>query len=181
MRRTSFAGALAVIAVGGALAFGIQATPKSLDIHLTGLIIMIAGIADLALRFLIADSPLFSRSTADVAAVVEPVGEPVLDVFGNPIAPAVVAPSPPLSVPVLQQTQILPAIVETPVPVVPVVPAQAVPQAPAERYESAVREYSADDQVVRQVGDHALDESLVPVSPLTGRPVRTRRRRRRLR
>jgi hypothetical protein len=173
MRRTSFAGALAVIAVGGALAFGIQATPKSLDIHLTGMIIMLAGIADLALRFLIADSPLFSRSTAEVAAVLEPVGEPVLDVFGNPITPTVVASSPPLTVPVMQSTQILPVYVDA--------PAQAAPEVVAEQRESAVREYPGDDQFVRQVGDHGLDESLVPVSPLTGRPVRTRRRGRRLR
>jgi hypothetical protein len=88
MRRTSFFGALAVIALGGVLAFALQSTPRSLDLHATGLILMLAGIADLVIRFVLGDSPLFSPETADVAAVVEPVGEPVLDVFGNPITTA---------------------------------------------------------------------------------------------
>ena len=173
MRRTSFAGALAAIAVGGALAFGIKASPKALDIQLTGLIIMLAGIADLLLRFLIADSPLFSRTTADVAAVVEPIGEPVLDVFGNPITTAEPDLRPPLVVPGPESTQVLPVVVE------PSSPSADAPGYPAvERSESVVRERLHPDQVVRRVGDPVVDESLVPVSPLTGRPVRTRRRRR---
>jgi hypothetical protein len=173
VRRTSFVGALAVIAVGGALAFGIQASPKALDIHMTGLIVMIAGIADLLLRFLIADSPLFSQTTADVAAVVEPIGEPMLDVFGNPITTADPDLRPPLVAPAPQTTQILPAIVE---PSRPAVHTLAFPA--AEQPESVVREHLQPDQVVRHVGDHMVDQSLVPVSPLTGRPVRTRRRQR---
>lgn len=169
MRRTSFVGALTAVALGGALAFGIQSSPKNLDLHLTGLIIMIAGIADLVLRFLIADSPLFSRTTADVAAVVEPVGEPVLDAFGNPIVTAETAARPPLVAPIApvvrHPTRVLPVVVDEP---------QSVVQPPA----TAVHQQQPEtDQVVRQVGDHTTDEALVPVSPLTGRPVRTRRRR----
>jgi hypothetical protein len=173
MRRTSFVGALTVIALGGALAFGVQSSPKDLDIHLTGLIIMIAGIADLALRFLIADSPLFSQSTADVAAVLEPMGEPVLDAFGNPVTYAEPAAAPPLVAPVIQPvvqpvetTQALPVVVAPRVVAAPEAPPPPVPDA------------DGPDQFVRTVGDHATDESLVPVSPLTGRPLRTRRRRR---
>ena len=173
MRRTSFMGALAVIAVGGALAFGIKASPKALDIQLTGLIIMLAGIADLMLRFLIADSPLFSQATADVAAVVEPFGEPVLDVFGNPITTAEPDPRPPLVAPLAPPTQELPVVVDWSAP-----PVHAPAHPAAERPATVVREHLQPDQVVRQVGDHDADDSLVPVSPLTGRPVRTRRRRR---
>lgn len=160
------------IALGGVLAFGIKASPKSLDIQATGLIIMLAGIADLLLRFLIADSPLFSRTTADVAAVVEPIGEPVLDVFGNPITTAEPDPRPQLVVPATHTTQVMPVIVE------PAPPAAHVSEYVTERPESAVHEHVQPDQVVRQVGDYDADESLVPVSPLTGRPLRTRRGRR---
>lgn len=168
MRRTSFVGALSAVALGGVLAFGIQSTPKDLDLHMTGLIIMIAGIADLVLRFLIADSPLFSQSTADVAAVVEPMGEPVLDAFGNPIVAAEPSARPPLVVPAIPHpTQVLPVITEEPVVAV---------QRPA---NGAYQQQAAGpDQVVRRVGDHGTDEALVPVSPLTGRPVRARLRRR---
>jgi hypothetical protein len=176
MRRTSFVGALFAIALGGALAYGVQWTPKQLDIHMTGLIIMIAGIADLLIRFLISNSPLFSPTTADVAAVVEPLGEPVLDVFGNPITPAQPPARPPLVAPaptiVQPPTQVLPVVVEEAVPAAP-----AVTDAPTDRQQPVIGEPRAD-QVVRHVGDHHTDESLVPVSVLTGRPVRVRRRRR---
>jgi hypothetical protein len=172
MRRTSFMGALAVIALGGVFAFGIKASPKALDIQLTGLIIMLAGIADLLLRFLIADSPLFSRATADVAAVVEPIGEPVLDVFGNPITAADPDPRPALVAPAPHTTQVLPVIVEASSP-----PVHTTAHRAAAQPETAVHEHLQPDQVVRHVGDHVTDESLVPVSPLTGRPLRTRRRR----
>jgi hypothetical protein len=180
MRRTSFVGALFAIAVGGALAYGVQWSPKQLDIHLAGLIIMIAGIADLLVRFLISDSPLFSPTTADVAAVVEPLGEPVLDVFGNPITPAqpparppLIAPAPTIVQPIVQPpTQMLPVVVEELAPAAP-----AVVDAPTAQQQPVTGEPRAD-QVVRHVGDHHTDESLVPVSALTGRPVRVRRRRR---
>ena len=176
MRRTSFAGALVAIALGGVLAYGVRSTPKQLDIHMTGLIIMIAGIVDLLVRFLISNNPLFSSAAADVAAVVEPLGDPVLDVFGNPITPAQLPARPPLTAPaptiVQPPTQILPVVVEEAVPAAP--PAMA---APTEQQLPVVGE-PRPDQVVRHVGDHRTDESLVPVSALTGRPVRVRRRRR---
>lgn len=88
MRRTSFAGALLVIAIGAVLAFAVQGSPRDLDLQTAGVILIIGGAADLVIRSLIADSPLLSRQSADVAAVVEPVGEPVLDAAGNPIAVA---------------------------------------------------------------------------------------------
>jgi hypothetical protein len=47
---------------------------------------ILAGAADLAIRSLMVDSPLLSRQTAEAVAVVEPIGEPVLDAAGNPIA-----------------------------------------------------------------------------------------------
>jgi hypothetical protein len=162
MRRTSFVGALAVIALGGVLAFGIQKSPKDLDLQMTGLIIMIAGVVDLLLRFLIANSPLFSQTTADVAAVVEPVGEPVLDAFGNPITLTETPARPPLFAPAVETTQVLPVVAE-----------------PSAHPETVERQHIGPDQVVRQPGDHSTDEDLLPISPFTGHPVRTRRRHRR--
>lgn len=105
MRRTSFAGALLVIAIGAVLAFAVHGSPRALDLRTAGVILILGGAADLLIRSLIADSPLLSRQTADVAAVVEGVGEPVLDAAGNPIAlpnaaahgrarPALIAPLP---------------------------------------------------------------------------------------
>lgn len=88
MNRTSFVGALAAVALGAVLAFAVQGSPRQLDLHVTGMIILIAGLADLVIRFMVADSPLLSSRAAAVAAVVEPIGEPVLDVFGNPVTPA---------------------------------------------------------------------------------------------
>jgi len=127
MRRTSFFGALTVIAVGGVLAFALRSSPRDLDLRATGLIIMIAGVADLVIRFLLADSPLLGQRAADVAAVMEPIGEPVLDVFGNPIAtePARVLQPPPLEVPGVYAAPaaVVPASAATGlVPGVPVVP-----------------------------------------------------------
>lgn len=203
MRRTSFFGALAVIALGGVLAFALQSTPRSLDLHVTGLIIMLAGIADLLIRFILGDSPLFSQETADVAAVVEPVGEPVLDVFGNPIAPTPVhvlrppapgsiVPSPTVVVPddgtgtggtgLVDDTRDMAVIDDGSMEVID-------PQVPTERgavyEEPVVRERPqpgiSQDQVVRRPGDYGPPESLKPVSLLTGRPVRTYRLRRRRR
>ena len=176
MRRTSFAGALTAIAGGGALLFGIQNSPRTLDVHAAGLIIMLAGAADLLLRFMIADSPLLSPTAADVAAV-EPSDDVVLDVFGNPITTADPGLRTPLVVPASETTQVMPAVVEPPPAVVPHELAYPV----AERPETAVHDHALSDQVVRQVGDYGADESLVPISPLTGRPVGTRRRRGRLR
>ncbi len=185
MRRTSFFGALAVIAVGAVLAFAIQSSPRQLDLHVTGLIILLAGSADLAIRFILGDSPLLSPDTADVAAVVEPLGEPVLDVFGKPITPTpvrVLQPPPPESlelvgpaVVVPDDTQEMEVVEERPLdadkqegPQAPTPPEQAWP------YENP----GTPDQVVRRPGEYEPPESLRPVSILTGRPVRTRRSRR---
>lgn len=143
-RRGSFYGALTVIALGGILAFAVQHSPRWLDLHATGLILIVAGISTLVLRFTIANSPLLSKQAADVAAVVEPLGEPMLDAFGNPITPGV-------------------ATAQIMAPPVPVVPEQAEPDG------------VSADQVVRHVGDYETAESLAPVSPLTGRPVRVAR------
>jgi len=186
MRRTSFLGALTVITVGGVLAFALQSSPRDLDLHAAGLIIMIAGIADLVIRFMLADSPLLGSQAADVAAVVEPLGEPVLDVFGNPVTPAptrVLQPPQPIEVPSYG----------SPVPVMPMVAAydddgvatrpdetRVMPPVAGHPVE-VVRPHddAVHDQVVRQAGDHQPPASLTPVYALTGRPVRVGRRRRR--
>lgn len=204
MRRTSFVGALFVVAVGGVLAFAIQASPTWLDLHATGLIIMLAGVADLVIRFVLGDSPLLPQETADVAAVVEPLGEPVLDVFGNPIvmAPPSVLQPPPLEVPVpyappsagepggdddgtgttTGETLRVPSGIAhgdtQDIPLLDGAPIQlAHPADPMQRYAEHDRE--VHDQVVRQVGDYQPPSSLTPVSALTGRPVRGIWRRRR--
>lgn len=185
-RRGSFFGALAVIALGGVLAFAVQHSPRWLDLHATGLILIIAGVSTLALRATVGNSPLLSKQAADVAAVVEPLGEPMLDAFGNPVPPGVAAAQ----------------VMAPPVPVAPVVPvapaapiyptSQTITQAPLVTPPSAIIEQdptqlmrpvgreaepgvSSTDQVVRHVGDYEVAESLAPVSPLTGRPVRVGR------
>lgn len=179
-RRGSFFGALAVVALGGILAFAVQHSPRWLDLHATGVILIIAGIATLFLRFTVGNSPLLSKQAADVAAVVEPLGEPMLDAFGNPVPPGVAAAQ----------------VMAPPVPVVPVAPtfptSQTITQAPLVTPPSAIVEQdptqmmrpvvhepqsavSTADQVVRHVGDYEVAESLAPVSPLTGRPVRVGR------
>jgi len=194
MRRISVAGALTVIALGGVLAFALQSSPRFLDLHAAGLIMMIAGVADLVIHFLLANSRLRGPQAADIAAVVESAGEPVLDVFGNPIA--------------LEPTRVLqpPPLLEVPgygsqVPVVPIVPnvptygdaASNVPAGPQDTKEmppvaeppvevvrkTAARDELLHDQVVRQAGDYEQPASLTPVYALTGRPVRVGRRRRR--
>jgi hypothetical protein len=210
MRRTSFVGALIVVTLGGVFAFAIQSSPRWLDLHAAGLIMMLAGVADLVIRFVLGDSPLLGHEAADVAAVVEPLGEPVLDVFGNPITtappPTTLQPPPLLEVPVPyatpsndgpaggdgtgssttslglgnpvatvsatspEDTQDIPLVDGTRLEVIR-------PLDPMERYASHDR--AVHDQVVRQVGDYEAPSSLAPVSPLTGRPVRMLRRRRR--
>ena len=86
MRRTNFAGALVVIAIGAVLAFAIHSSPKDFDLQIGGQLLMLGGAADLLIRSLIADRPLPSRQSTGVAAVVEPLGDPVLDEAGNQIA-----------------------------------------------------------------------------------------------
>jgi hypothetical protein len=84
MTRTSFAGALVAIALGGILAFAIRTTTKDLNFRDAGLIIIVAGVADLAIRFIISSNPLLPAETAEVASVVEPFGEPMLESMGQP-------------------------------------------------------------------------------------------------
>jgi hypothetical protein len=179
-RRGSFFGALTVIALGGILAFAVQHSPRVLDLHATGLILIIAGIATLVLRFSIGNSPLLSKQAADVAAVVEPLGEPMLDAFGNPVPPGVAA------------AQVMAPPIPVVAPVAPTLPtSQTITQAPLVTPPSTVvdpdptrlmrpigrePDVVSADQVVRHVGDYETAESLAPVSPLTGKPVRVGRR-----
>lgn len=207
MRRTSFVGALIAIAIGGVFGFAIQSSPTWLDLHATGLIIMLAGIADLVIRFALGVSPLLGPQAADVAAVVEPLGEPVLDVFGNPIVtapPPPVLQPPPLGVPVPygvghsggpgagDGTGTAPGGAPTTLSTAPGGPedTQDIPVVdgderteiirPGERVEQYTEhDRQIHDQVVRQVGDYDQPSELMPVSPLTGRPVRGGWRRRR--
>jgi hypothetical protein len=179
-RRSSFFGALAVVALGGILALAVQHSPRWLDLHATGVILIVAGISTLVLRFSVGNSPLLSKQAADVAAVVEPLGEPMLDAFGNPVPPGVAAAQ----------------VMAPPVPVMPVAPtlptSQTIAQAPFVTPPSAIieqdptqpmrpvaREPESDaasaDRVIRHVGDYEVADSLAPVSPLTGRPVRVGR------
>jgi hypothetical protein len=85
MRRMSFAGALAAIAIGAVLAFAVHASPKDLDLQEVGVIIMLGGVADVLVRLAIPGGPLTSGPAADVAAGAEAGGEPVLDAEGNPV------------------------------------------------------------------------------------------------
>ena len=205
MRRTSFVGALVAVALGAVLAFAIQGTPKDLDLHVTGLIILLAGLADLAVRFLIADSPLLSTQAAAVAAVVEPLGEPVLDVFGNPISP--VAPPPgfePVPMPAAG------AMAQFEEPVYQEGPELLLGLGPddpdwngvgpngmglsgmgpeelglsvEESRDRAMAHARARDlvlyeQAVAAAGDGEIPAQGMPATTLSGRPIRTRRRRR---
>lgn len=169
MRRSSFAAALFFIALGAVLAFAVQSHAKDFNINLAGLIIMLAGVADLGVRAVIGDDPLLSPQTAQVAAVVEPLGDPVLDAFGRPV---VVDPEAGLPEP----TRILPAaVVEQPaVRRFPNPPAQP-PIGPVAPTGIAVR----PDQVLRTPGDYSVSEDVVPVSPFTGRRMHPRTWRRR--
>jgi hypothetical protein len=175
MRRTSFAGAMVAIAIGAVFAFAVQGSPRDFDVQTAGLIVVLAGAADLLVRSLVADSPLLSKQSADVAAVVEPLGDPVLDAAGNPVSvsnPAGQA-RPPLVAP-LPGTMPPGATPDT-VVVTDEYGAVRVPSGSAEQdtpgqpsYEEAVRGMSVDP----------LDtpESPVAVTTLTGRPVRPRGR-----
>lgn len=164
MRRTSFIGALLAIAIGAVLAFAVHATPDWLDLQQAGIIVLLGGVADLLVRFLIADSPLLSPEAADVAAVVEPLGDPVLDAAGSPVnLPAGYGPPP---------------VVETTVEV----PVDG-PQVPAEVWQHsdipAAHDRAVYERALRAAGEGgALDtpESPVAVTTITGRPVRPRGR-----
>lgn len=168
--RTSFAGALVVMAIGAVLAFAVQGSPKYLDIHATGLILALGAAADLAIRALIADSPLLSPESADVAAVVEPLGEPVLDAAGNPVV--VPNPSSPMARP--------PLIAPPPGTVPPGSPVETLvitdePYYPAETPEPGTTvPPTAAPHVPGAVSAPASPESPVAVTTITGRPVRPR-------
>ncbi len=173
MRRTSFFGALTAIAIGGVFAFAIQSSPNWLDLHVAGMIVMIAGIADLLIRFAIRDDPLLSQEAADVAAVVEPLGEPVLDVFGNPIRPAqtrVLQPPAPASI---TTTIRRPAIVEPAVD--DGLPTFSQPGISASELDDG----AGGGPVTLQNAVAEPPDALTPHYALTGRPVRVGRRRRR--
>ncbi|HET9169982.1 MAG TPA: hypothetical protein VFN97_11110 [Actinospica sp.] len=160
MRRTSFIGALAAVAIGAVLAFAVHATPSWLDLQQAGIIVLLGGVADLLVRFLIADSPLLSPPAAEVAAVVEPLGDPVLNAAGSPVSlPPDLAASP-----------VVTTTVEVPVdgPEPPVEPWQHtdVPAAHDRAvYERALR-------AAAEGGTLDTPESAVPMTTITGRPVR---------
>lgn len=78
VNRTSFAGALVVIGFGAVLAFAIQGTPRDFDVQTAGVILILAGAADLVVRSLLADGRLLGRPGADVVTVVEPSAEPLV-------------------------------------------------------------------------------------------------------
>ncbi|WP_157436705.1 hypothetical protein [Actinospica robiniae] len=167
--RTSFAGALLVMAIGAVLAFAVQGSPRYLDIHATGLILALGAAADLAIRALIADSPLLSPESADVAAVVEPLGEPVLDAAGNPVV--VPNPGSPMARP--------PLIAPPPGTLPPGSPVETLvitdePYYPAET-PGATAAAAASPHVPGAVTAPASPESPVAVTTITGRPVRPRR------
>lgn len=168
--RTSFAGALVVMAIGAVLAFAVQGSPRYLDIHATGLILALGAAADLAIRALIADSPLLSPESADVAAVLEPLGEPVLDAAGNPVVvphPGSAMARPPLIAPppgTMPPGSPVETLVITDEPYYP--PGSAVP--------GGTDPGAVASQVPGAVSAPASPESPVAVTTITGRPVRPR-------
>jgi hypothetical protein len=178
MRRTSFFGALFAMALGAVLAFAIHGSPGWLNLQAAGLIVMIGAAGDLLIRSLVADSPLLSRQTADVAAVLEPLGEPVLDAGGNPILvpagpegmrPPLVAPLPgTMPDPASARTIVVSDELGTQVfePGQPVGGAQPT-------YDRAV--YEAASGPVRSGGPDT-PQSPMTVTTITGRAVRPRGR-----
>jgi len=168
--RTSFAGALVVMAIGAVLAFAVQGSPKYLDIHAAGLILVLGAAADLAIRALVADSPLLSQESADVAAVLEPIGEPVLDAAGNPVVVAnAAAPRPPLIAPppgTLRPGSQAETLVVTDDPY------HLAPDAAAHGTGTA----AASPRIPGAVAEPGSPESPVAVTTITGRPVRPRSR-----
>lgn len=183
MRRTSFAGALVVIAVGAVLTFAIHSSPKDFDLQIGGLLLMLGGAADLLIRSLIADSPLLSRQSAEVAAVVEPLGDPVLDAAGNPIAvtkpaagsrPPLIAPLPGTMPPETAPDTIV--VTDDPYRVVRIPAAGRAQASPAPAVGDP--DYGAYESAVRAESGNPLDtpESSVKVTTLGGRAVRPRGR-----
>jgi hypothetical protein len=163
MRRTSFVGALAAIAIGAVLAFAVHASPHWMNLQQAGFIVLLGGAADLIIRTLISDSPLLGPAAADVAAVVEPLGDPVLDAAGGPVSlpphpRAAAAQGPEQWVPVAPELS-----QHTDVPAV-------LPEHDRAVYERALR-------AAAEGGTMDTPESEVAVTTITGRPVRPHTRR----
>lgn len=187
MRRMSIAGALVAIALGAVAAFAVRVAVPHVDLQRAGVFVMLGGAIDLLIRFLIADSPLLGPQTAEVAAVVEPLGEPVLDAAGNPISMSDQAnplhqPRPPLVSPlpgtlpevprtvVLDSGQALVAPSEWPV----------TPAAGGRHAELGAGEATAHDRAVdeyrraiqaSETEPPDVPESAVSLTTLTGKPV----------
>ncbi|HWG26175.1 hypothetical protein [Actinospica sp.] len=158
MRRTSFAGALTAMAIGAVLAFAVQSSPRWLDLQAAGLIVMLGGAADLLVRSLISDSPLLSPQAADVAAVVEPLGDPVLDAVGNPV-----------NVPRGD------AVLDAGATATVILPAEDAERDPWSRSDiPPAHDRENYERALRAAEGEALDapESPVAVTTITGRPVR---------
>jgi hypothetical protein len=181
MRRTSFVGALLAMAIGAVLAFAVHGSPRFLDLQTAGIMVMIGAAADLLIRSLISDSPLLSRQAADVAAVVEPLGDPVLDAAGNPVVvpgPGARGTRPPLIAPLPGTVPEAPTIIVTDEPSGPAVhtampaqPGQAVypaqpgqpvtPSAPAGAVPESAESWRRTDPAVPPAHDRAVYDNAV--------------------
>jgi len=172
------------IAIGAVLAFAIHGSPKEFDLQLGGLLLMVGGAADLLIRSLIADSPLLSRQSAAVAAVVEPLGDLVLDAAGNPVAvsnpaatgrPPLIAPLPGTMPPESAPDTIV--VTDDPYSVLRI-PAAGRAQAPLPAPAVGDPGHAAYESAVRAESGNPLDtpESPMAVTSLGGRPVRPRGR-----
>jgi hypothetical protein len=179
MRRGSFAAPLAFIGLGAVLAFAVQGHAQDFNLNLAGFIIMVTAVVDLVLRALIGDDPLLPPDAAQIAAVIEPLGEPVLDAYGRPITVDPGAGYPDRTIP--EPTRVLPpgmAVQDAhsfrPVPAAP--PPDLMPP----RYITVPDDIALrPDQVLRTPGDYSVSADVAPVSPFTGRRIPLRRRRRR--
>lgn len=173
MRRTSFVGALAAVAIGAVLAFAVHATPQWINLQQAGLIVLLGGVADLVVRTAVADSPLLAKPAADVAAVVEPLGDPVLDAAGNAVSLPPAGPNEEwVAVESLPQSPQAPQVPLDPPPSQGAAPQVVVAPSSNDRavYERAVR--------AAEGGAQDIPESEVAVTTITGRPVHPHTRRR---
>lgn len=177
------------MALGAVLAFAIHSTPKDFDLRTAGVVLIIAGAGDLIIRSLMADSPLLGPRSADVAAVVERVGEPVLDAAGNPVMvpnpaavqgrPALIAPLPG-TIPMDQAPDTM-VVTDYGVTRIPAEPSQPVPPAAPAAYPvdgEAGYQTTSYEAAVRAQSVDPLDtpEAPVAVTTLGGRAVRPRGR-----
>jgi hypothetical protein len=185
VNRTSFAGALTAVGIGAVLAFAIQGSPRDLDLHAAGLIILLAGLADLAIRTFVANSPLLSTQAAAVAAVVEPLGAPVLDVFGNPIALASTPHLP--NVPMMEPSALVqdgPMTLQEPLtaeyePTEFMADPHITDVASRDRVMALARarDHAIYEHALAAASDGAVADPMYPVSASSGRRPRVRRRR----